>query len=260
MINVIVPIDFSETSLNAAHYAAKMFANKAEVNIILYHFYESEQEIITAKNYLNSLRTELLNACSSIEIIVESGNDFIDSLAAYAHIKRAYIIVMGFAGKPIFQHRFSDLNTLKISEKNVCPVLIIPSEATYQGVSNVLIASEMKYIDETPVILTIKRILKDFESNLHILNVNDTHYMDLTTEFKEARDRMEELLADFKPEFHFMRLFDFSESMKMFIEDKNIDLIIMGDKYHNFFEKLFKTQHTKKMLFQSKVPILLVHE
>jgi hypothetical protein len=248
MVNVIVPVDFSETSLNAAHYATKMFANKAGVNIILYHFYESEQEVATAKNYLNSLRTELLNNCSSIEIIVESGNDFIDSLSAYAHVKLAYLIVMGFAGKPTNQHRFSNLNTLKIAEKNVCPVLIIPSEATYLGIANVLIASEMKYLDETPVILTIKKMLKDFESNLHILNVNDTHYMDLTPEFKDARDRMEELLAEFKPEFYFMRLFDFFESMNLFIEDKNIDMIIMGGRHHNFFEKLFKTQHTKEML------------
>lgn len=260
MINVIVPIDFSETSLNAAHYATKMFANKAEVNIILYHFYVSEQEITTAKNYLNSLRTELVANCSNIEIIVESGNDFIESLSLYAHVKRAYMIVMGSAGKAEHQHRYTELKTIKIAEKNVCPVLIIPSIATYQGISNVLIASEMKYIDETPVILSIKRILNDFESKLHILNVNDSHYIALTSEYQEARDRMEELLGEFKPEFYFMRLFDFVESMKMFVDDKNIDMIIMGRRYHNFFEKLFKTQHTKEMIYQSKVPLLVVQE
>lgn len=260
MINVIVPVNFSETSLNAAHYATKMFAKKAEVNIILYHFYESEQEILSSKNYLNSLRTELLSDCANIEIFIESGNNFIDCLSAYAHVKRTYIIVMGSADKLLLKHRFTDLNTLKIAEKNVCPVLIIPSKAIYQGITNVLIASEMKYIDETPVILAIKKILKDFESNLHILNVNDSHYIALTPEFKEARDRMEELLGDFKPEFYFMRLFNFFESMNMFIEDKNIDMIIMGRRYHNFFEKLFRTQHTKEMIFQSKVPVLVVHE
>jgi len=260
MVNVIVSIDFSETSLNAAHYAAKMFANKAKVNIILYHFYVSEQEITSSKNYLNSLKTELLSYCTNIEIIVESGNNFIDRLSAYAHVKGAYIIVMGFAGKPVLQYRFSDLNTLKIAEKNVCPVLIIPSEATYEGTNNVLIASEMKYLNETPVILSIKSFLKDFDSTLHILNVNDVHYLDLTPAYKEARDRMEELLKEFKPEFHFMRLFDFHESMDMFTKDKSIDIIIMGVKHHSLFDKFFKTQHTKKMLFQSKVPLLVVQE
>jgi len=57
-----------------------------------------------------------------------------------------------------------------------------------------------------------------------------------------------------------MRLFDFHESINLFVHDKDIDMIIIGPRYHSFFERLFKTQHTKKMIYQSKIPVLAVHE
>jgi nucleotide-binding universal stress UspA family protein len=260
MLNVIIPIDFSETSFNAANYAAKMYAKKAGTNIILYHFFESGEDAEVASNYLNNLKAALKATVPQIETITESGDNFIDSLAAYAQVKAAYMIVMGLADKSTIAQIFSGSNALKMAEKNVCPVLIIPSEANYTRIENVLIASEMKYVEETPVLLAAKRVLSDFKPQVHILNVDSSHYISLTTSYKEERDKMEALLVEFSPEFYFMRLFDFHESINLFVEDKNIDMIIIGPKHHGFFEKLFKTQHTKKMIYQSKVPVLAVHE
>jgi nucleotide-binding universal stress UspA family protein len=260
MQNVIIPIDFSETSFNAAHYGAKMYANRTDVTIILYHFYTSGEDAVVAKNYLDALQKELQAFAPNIETLNESGSHFIESLTAFAHVRSAYMIVMGLTGKSPLAQRFSGSNTLKMAEQNVCPVLIIPEEATYNGIENILIASEMKHVEETPVLLAVKRVLTDFKPNLHVLNVDDSHYISLTNSYKKERDEMDMLLADFKPEFYFMRLFDFHESINLFVDDKNIDMIIMSPKFHSFFQKLFKTQHVKKMIYQSKVPVLAVHE
>jgi nucleotide-binding universal stress UspA family protein len=260
MITVIVPLDFSETSLNAAHYAAAMYKNREDVNLVLYHYYSGGEDVNTANNYLQSLKNEMDGIAANIETITESGDTFIDSLTAFSHVRAAYMIVMGLTGKSPISQRFSGSNTLKMSEKNVCPVLIVPADAKYKTIENVLIASEMKYVEETPVLLAVKRVLHDFKPALHILNVDDSHYISLTASFKTERDKMETLLAEFKPEFYFMRLFDFHESVNLFVDDKEIDMIIIGPKHHSFYERLFKTQHTKKMIYQSKVPVLAVHE
>jgi nucleotide-binding universal stress UspA family protein len=260
MVNVIIPIDFSETSFNAAHYGAKMYANRTDVNIILYNFYSSNEDANVAKTYLSGLQKELNASAINIETITESGSNFIESLTAFAHVKSAYMIIMGLTGKSALAQRFSGSNTLKMAEQNVCPVLIIPANAVYTSITNILIASEMKHVEDTPVLLAVKRILTDFKPNLHVLNVDDSHYISLTTSYKKERDEMEMLLADFNPEFYFMRLFDFHESMNLFVHDKVIDMIIMAPKFHGFFQRLFKTQHVKKMIYQSKVPVLAVHE
>ena len=260
MLQVIVPLDFSQTSLNAAHYACAMYANRADVNIILYHYYSGGEDVATANNYLNTLKNEMLECLSSIETYTESGDNFIDSLAAYAHVKTAYLIVMGLTGKTPLAQRFSGSNTLKMAEKKVCPVLIVPEDAKFTKVENVVITSEMKYVEESPTLLAVKKVLQDLKPSLHILNVDESHYISLTTAFKEERDKMEELLSEFNPEFYFMRLYDFHEAVNMFVADKEIDIIIIAPQYHSFYERLFKTQHTKKMIYQSKVPVLAVHE
>jgi nucleotide-binding universal stress UspA family protein len=260
MITVIVPLDFSETSFNAAEYAAAMYTMRTDVSLILYHYYASGEDTAPPRSFLESLRAKLSDRVANLEIVMESGASFIDCLTAFAHVRRAYMIVMGLTGKTQMAQRFSGSNTLKMSERNVCPVLIVPSDAVFNTMSNVLIASEMKYVEETPALLAVKRILEDFKPSLHVLNVDSDHYIALTPEFKSERDKMEELLADFKPEFYFMRLFDFHESMNLFTRDKDIDMIIIAPKHHSFYERLFKTLHTKTMIYQSKVPVLAVHE
>ena len=92
-----------------------------------------------------------------------------------------------------------------------------------------MITSEMKYVQETPTLLAVKKVLGDFKpSLLHILNVDDSHYISITQAFKEERDKMEELLSEFKPEFYFMRLYDFHEAVNLFTNDKDIDIIIIA--------------------------------
>lgn len=260
MLTVIVPLDFSNTSFNAAHYAYNMYKDRPDVTLILYHFYSTHEDVKTEHHYLESLKQEFSNSATVIETLLESGNDFIESLSAFAHVKTAYMIVMGLVGKTALAQRFSGSNTLKMAEKNICPVLIIPEQAGFNGISNVVITSEMKYVEETPTLLAVKRVLADFKPSLHILNVDSSHYIALTTAFKEERDKMEELLAEFKPEFYFMRLYDFHEAVNLFTYDKKIDMIIIAPKYHNFYERLFKTQHTKTLIYQSKVPVLAIHD
>ena len=260
MLTVIVPLDFSSTSFNAAHYAAHMYEGRADAKLILYHFYPKGEDTTMAANYLTSLQAELSAFTPNIEVLLESGDNFVDSLHAYSHVKGAYMIVMGLTGKTPLAQRFSGTNTLKMAEKNICPVLIVPDGAKFVTISNVLLASEMKCVEETPALLAVKRILADFKPFVHVLNVDSSHYISLTTAYLEERQKMATLLEEFCPEFYFSRMFDFNESVNLFSEDKNIDMIIIAPKYHSFYEKLFKTQHTKQLIYHSKVPVLAVHE
>mgnify|MGYP003434173452 CR=1 FL=1 len=50
MHTVIVPLDFSQTSFNAAHYAANMFKDRQDVRLILYHFYVAGEDIEAERN------------------------------------------------------------------------------------------------------------------------------------------------------------------------------------------------------------------
>ena len=93
MMNVIIPLDFSQTSLNAAHYAANMYKGREDVTLILYHYYthgeDTEADVVTmgevhephdAENERDAKRANGIEAAEAQPIDDES-----DGLAGGAH-------------------------------------------------------------------------------------------------------------------------------------------------------------------------------
>ena len=70
---------------------------------------------------------------------------------------------------------------------------------------------------------------------------------------------MEDKLNSYKPEFSFLRAYDFLEGIDRFVESKDIDAIITVPRKHSFLSQLFKTTHTKKLAYHSHVPIIAIH-
>ena len=79
MKDIIIPIDFSETSLNAARYAAALLSNRNDTHVILYNMFHDQDESETAGQYLESLKAEMeQKGVTNIECIKELGEDLID--------------------------------------------------------------------------------------------------------------------------------------------------------------------------------------
>ena len=163
-------------------------------------------------------------------------------------------------GRSRTEQRFMGSNTLKLAENKYIPVLIVPENSEYRETKNVLLATDLKDVVGTIPSVPIKKILKEFNLKLHVINVNEELYIALSEEDEAEKSKLAEMFSEFDPEFYFLRLFDIEEAINQFAEDKNIDLIINVHKEHTLFNKLFVNSHTKKLAFQSKVPVLVVHE
>src|SRR5262245_5418354 len=140
MQTVIVPVDFSETSLNAARYATQMLTGHYGVNMILHHVYDKASQSAEATQRLEQLRDELRsNGIVKMELLAEQGSDFIAELEKLARHREADLIIMGITGRTAIGQTFIGSNTLKMVDKKVCPVLIIPPDSQYRDVKNVLL-------------------------------------------------------------------------------------------------------------------------
>jgi nucleotide-binding universal stress UspA family protein len=259
--DIVIPVDFSETSLNAARYAAAMVSGRADAHVILYNMFDEEKKADTAMHYLESLKTEMQEkGVASVECVAELGDDLIDSLGRLAYQKTAELIIMGITEKDEWKQMLFGSNTLKMAERNICPVMIVPADADFTGIQNILLASDFKDVEETTPVLAIKTVLEMFNAALHIVNVDNRHYVTLTEEYLSERDKMRELFNDFNPEFYFIGMNDFQDAITQFTRDKNIDLIIIIPKSHSFIDGLFGSSHTKKLAFHSPVPLLAAHQ
>ncbi len=261
MKTVIVPVDFSDTSLNAAQYAAKLFVGHYGVTIILYHSYSKPAELAEAESKLEELKAQLMDEhVVKIETLVHQGDDFIPELERAARHRRADLVVMGITGRSALAQVFIGSNTLKMAETKACPVLIIPERLVYKEVKNVMLSSDFKdTLNATPSV-PIKQFLDLVKPNLHIVNVDPEHYVAITESYEKEKSDLHNMFNDYNPEFYFMRLYEVDEALNLFATERNIDLIIAIQRNHSFLERLLKRSRTKSLTYSSDLPILVVHE
>lgn len=260
-MTIIVPTDFSDTANNAARYATRMLTGTYDTQLILFHVYEKTDEAELVQENLELLKKDL-GAITPVkmEIRTEHSTDFINSLERLARHLDADLIVMGITGKSKIEQVFFGSNTLKIAERTVCPVLIVPPAAQFTQMKHVALTSDFKDVATSIPVVPIKKVLALFNPSLHVVNVNSEHYVSLSEEFLAQRNQVNELFSDFKPEFYFIGTYNVEEMIQTFVADKNIDMLITVPRHRNIFSSLYKTSTTRKLAYESSVPILAAHE
>lgn len=261
MNTVIVPVDFSDTSLNAARYATQLLTGHYGVTMILHHVYDKPSHASEALSKLENLKEELSKSgVVKITALAEEGGDFISELEKLARHQQADMIIMGITGRSTIGQTLIGSNTLKMVERKVCPVLIVPAETQYRDVRNVLLTSDFKHVNSSTPTVPIRKILKTFKPNLHIINVDSEHYVALTEEYQAERAKLKDMFSDFNPEFYFLGLYDVDEAINQFAKDKDVDIIIVIHKAHSLISRMFVKSHTKRLAYHSSVPVLALHE
>ncbi|HVU59041.1 MAG TPA: universal stress protein [Puia sp.] len=277
MNNFLVPIDFSETSRNAARYAAHISTLVPDAHLILYNVFDSleygsdssplgtdEEEDASRKAImelaLESVRTEISPITSArISLVAEESNRFLDTLENYVKNNDIQLIVMGITGATRLGQIFMGSNTLNLIKRGTVPVIIVPPRAHSESARNVMLLTDFKDIESTIPIQTVKTVLDLFKPRLHIVNVDHEHYVQVTEEYKGERAKLEGLLKDYSPDFYFIRLFDFMDAINQFVADNKIDLILTFPRKHSFLSNVFKSTNTTQLAYHSHVPIVAIH-
>ncbi len=275
MKKFLVPTDFSDTSKNAARYGVLMAASVPGSTIILYNIYsriaagsdgtpltENESDRKTVLTHaLKNLELELSQLSDvQIEYVAEEGSSLVESITRYVRHNNIDIVIMGITGATRVEQIFMGSNTLNMVHEGVCPVIIVPPNAQFEKIENVLFASDFKNVKMSTPIARIKSILDIFKPVLHIVNVDHEHYVEVTEEYKFERAKLELMFQEYNPQFSFIRLYDFLDAINSFASDYKIDLIITVPRKHGFLKSLFTTSHTKKLAYHSHIPIAAILE
>jgi nucleotide-binding universal stress UspA family protein len=276
MSNFIVPIDFSDASKNAARYAAHISNGISDAHLILYNVFEaleygsdsspldtSDGEDEARKSIvdiaLESVRTDISALTNArISIVSEENNHFLDTLEAYVLNNDIQFIVMGTTGSTRLGEMLMGGNTLNIIKRRIVPVIIVPPGAHSTSAKNVMLLTDFKDLDFTVPIHTVKSVLDLFKPQLHIVNVDHEHYVQVTEEYEAKKRKLEASLAAYNPEFYFIRLFDFLDAINQFVVDNQIDLILTFPRRHSFLANVFKTTSTVKLAYHSHVPLVAI--
>lgn len=257
-MKVIVPVDFSDFSVNAAEFAAQMIQGRFGHTLILYHVYQDESEFVLANGNLEWLKGKFaLKYEVHIENRIEQGDDLINCLTRIIRSEEVDLVVMTVTDRSkIVAESFS----LQMIAQSICPVLVIPPGFTYKQVKNVALACDFKKVQQMIPIVPVKKILQILRPSLYIVNVNSKADPERDEMILEQKEALEDIFAEYRPEFHFLTTTGFHESLRQFIADKKIDLVLTFPRKHSFFTYLLKGANTRKLVYEAEVPVLAAHE
>lgn len=270
MKKFLVPIDFSETSENAAKYAVELVASlDQESHLIFYHVYSriilptltardegSRQKV--SEQALDALKKKLNPGGEQFISCVAEEGSFIENISDYVLANKIDLIIMGITGSSRIAQVFMGTSTLNVVRNVNCPVMIIPPEAKFKGLKKVLFTSDFKDVARTHPFPVLQKIMDMFKPELQIVNVDEEHFVELTDEYKIERSAMEDKLGMYNPEFTFLRAFDFIDGVNTIVQTRNFDAIITLPRKQGVLAQLFKTSHTKKLAYHSSIPIIAI--
>ena len=242
MKRIIVPTDFSDTAKNAARYAVQLAGSVTGATVILYNLTDKialgsdsspltedkNDRFVVLQAALSNLKTELTALTPvTVETVVEEGSSLTDNLERYVRHHGIDLIIMGITGATRLEQIFMGSNALNVVNLGVCPVIIVPPNAVFRPVNKILFACDFKDVSSSIPFTPVKNVLNIFKPTLYIVNVDTEHYVELSDEYKSQRAILENRLAEFNPEFYFIRMYDFQDSIGSFASDRNVDLILI---------------------------------
>ena len=272
MKKIIAPVDFSEPSVNAAKYAIQLAADIPDSSVTLYYVYETiiagsdgtpllidpDARKNVALMALNNLKKELEElATVPVDVVAEEGR-LAPCLEKYTKREGADLIVMGITGSSKIEQLIIGSNTLNVISKDICPVFIIPGNASYKKIDRAVFTSDLKSVETTTPLTPLKKILDIFHPELYVVHVTTTHAAVPEEEQAEKR-KLEPLLKDYDPHYFFVLEDNFAGGIDNFAEERDVDIIITVPRKHSFLGSLFKGSNTKKLAYRSNLPIVALH-
>jgi len=284
---ILVPVDFSSYSLNAACYAAHVaFQKGAELTLIhVYfnpitnpisydHFYsfpanvaETLGEIIeNSAELMNEFRTKLSNYMVEHELTdVQMKAEIIGGIAEEAILDFAEsghydLMVVGIHGKDSSDSWFGSFMT-EIINKSSIPVLAIPVNASYKEsmFKKLMYATNFDKSDGRAIrkLIEIAMPLDTHISIVHIDETSDNPFINY--DLAHFKDKYVANVGNVEMDFDLIVNKNRVRGIEDFILNKEIDIIAVTSHKRNIITSLFKPSLTKELLFRLGIPMLIFH-
>ncbi|MCT4589809.1 MAG: universal stress protein [Carboxylicivirga sp.] len=268
MKRILLLTDFSDTARNAAMYALKMFENE-KVYFDLMNAYDlefsgspyimqvkeelAEESLRGLKNELSLLhrrfpnaRVELASRFGSLMNVVETEiNDF-----------KPELIVMGCRNESALENFLLGSNAYEVVKNINAAILLVPKYAKFKKPDKIVFATDLKDIKVDEVVEPLRDLSHHFHADLMFVNVLEDDYVNRL----EAENKIASHFEGLNLSFNFIEGEDVSNGILKFMDDNDADLVTLVRHNETFFDRLFHSSTTKKMVLHPEHPMLILHD
>ncbi|HEV2831893.1 MAG TPA: universal stress protein [Hanamia sp.] len=278
MKRILVPVDFSPTSIKAFRYAVEI-ASKSGGNIILYHLYTPAKsttvglfENIRAYNReleannlkrLQRLKKKVLS--DSIDVPVSTIVDrppVVNNILEFVEHNQIDMIVMGTQGASGLKRVTVGSVAAKIIAKSNIPVLLVPEKFEMAPLEKIVFTTTFQSTDRKALPLVFE-IAALYDAVVTFANLRDPHNQFDTTEednFDTYAYSLQREFEDSRIQFKQLKTASVVKTMENLHEEIPYDLLVMARRKTGFLNRFFQKSFTKKMAYITKQPLLIIPE
>lgn len=143
-----------------------------------------------------------------------------------------------------------------IAEGADCPVLVVPSNYIWQPVKKILhiMEAEDAKVENMRVLTSMARSLK---ADLQVVLISEEETARGTEQYQEMLRVFQDLLAYKDVTFHRVIGEKKAEKVTQLVDTAAADWLTFEQKSLNFYERIFNSYHTKRIILQSEIPVLV---
>jgi len=285
---ILVPVDFSEHSLNACQFALGL-ANKlkAEVRLLYSYFnplissepfmentaYPIQLDHIIgdiekeAREQMNNLKHKLQNDIESkgySQVNIRSALDrglpetvILNQIEKYD----PGVVVMGTKGRGKSSLDYIGSVTKSIIQKSKVPVLSIPEKSIFSGFDYINRALYATNFDDSDFnsLRKLMTLVRPFEIKIFCVHITEGDEVMSQVKMNGLKEHLNKEYPDFEIYCNMIRHEDVVQGIQDFIEKQEIDLLAFTTHKRGVIERLFNPGITRKMLFHTHIPFLVFH-
>ncbi len=277
-MNILLPTDFSKNSRNAIAYAMELFKNE-KCNFFFLHTYtpsfyrmdymlggplfsaipDSGVDISLAglEKTLEDVKKSYKNPKHSYNII-SAFNTLTDEINEVTIEKEIDMVVMGTQGATGAKEIFLGTNTVYVLRKAIAPVLVIPENYTFQKIQKILLPSDYLSNYKENELSTAIKMVKMNKAKLIVLHVKEEY--DLTASQQENKMALYRSLDGLSTTLTELKGSLMPNAILNYVQNSEIDLLMMMNRKHSFFERLVERQNVDQIGFHIKIPFLVLRD
>lgn len=271
---ILCPTDFSECSLNAIEYAAKL-GEKYRAELILFHVPDKEDYLklsardsealdqydFILKKLQSLVRTveeeSIPKGLQSCRSVVLEGKA-VKTILTFAEENRIDLIIMGTEGVNEFKQSYIGTRSSKIVERSEIDVLIIPRRVYFKPPRKFVYATD--YLEEDKIaIQKVVEMAKFFDSEIDIVHVSSRE--------KTIDKGIHQLMVqEIEP---FVRYDKVNYVLKSYRDEPGLglenylitakgDMLVTLSKKKTWFEQVFTKNLSRKMSYFINKPLLVL--
>lgn len=269
MMNILLPTDFSENSKNAAIYAVQFFKD-VPCTLHLLHIIPASAEENAGGSIAtsNGVREKFEKFLLELSLFKSDSqqhftttckiNYFIEAVREQVLEKGIDLILMGTKGSSNRAGAAIGKNTSDVMTKVKCPVLAISEKTVYKEHKEILFPTDYKIQYNTKMLETLLNLSSLSRAQVNILEL-----------FNSENEPSEEQLANrvflqnsFSPKIPMLQTYYSSkvpDTARLFVKNKNVDMIVMVAKNLNICQQLLKNQKNNQIPIINQLPLLVLH-